>query len=309
MHDAPQQALPPSAGPIIAATDGSPDADAAIIAAQLLGAHTNASIQVVSALEPIVIPSMGWDTTPVSPDVYVHRRTALREAILEQLRRLVPSSIEYPVSLIDGDTAPVLARVAHERRARLLLLGRGRHSLVDRLLMGETVPRVLQLADVPVFAAESGIAALPRRILIATDFSPYSLYASRVALSLVDRDATLYLAHVTPRPEKLGPGLEWMAEGNGLSAAFDQMRTEIGAEHMHVETAILSGSPGRALVDFASSTNVDLVVSGTHGYGFFNRLVLGSVATQLVRGAPCSVLAVPGSAAERAATRAQIAGE
>ena len=77
----------------------------------------------------------------------------------------------------------------------------------------------------------------------------------------------------------------------------------LGAEAMTVHTVVLRGDPGRELVNFASRANVDLVVSGTHGYGFFNRLVLGSVATCLVRGAPCSVLVVPGSALARAMSR------
>jgi nucleotide-binding universal stress UspA family protein len=54
-------------------------------------------------------------------------------------------------------------------------------------------------------------------------------------------------------------------------------------------------------VELAARAHADLVVSGTHGYGFFNRLILGSVATHLVRNAPCSLLAVPGSAVTAAA--------
>jgi nucleotide-binding universal stress UspA family protein len=152
------------------------------------------------------------------------------------------------------------------------------------------VLRVLQLADVPVLAAEPGISALPQRIVIATDFSPYSVYAARVALSMADPGATILLAHTAPR-------------GNHVESELDRVRRDVGADSMHVQTAVLSGNPGRALVEFAARSNADLVVSGTHGYGFFNRLVLGSVATQLVRGAPCSVLVVPGSAATGAATR------
>jgi len=307
LEDVSPQSMRLSTGPIIVATDGMADSDAAITAAHLLGTRTGAPVQVVSALEPIVIPSFGSDFAPIAADVYAPRRAAQREAIHEQLRRLLSPSTECPVTLIDGDPASVLAKAAHDRQARLLILGRGRHRLMDRLLLGETVLRVLQLADVPVLAAEPGMAALPRRVVIAIDFSPYSVYAARVALSIVDPGAALSFVHVAPRTEQLAPGLERLAEpSESLQTAFERVRREIGAEQMSVEYVTLRGTPGDALVDFVTSRNADLVVSGTHGYGFFNRLILGSVATHLVRGAPCSVLAVPGSAAARAATREHV---
>lgn len=295
MEDIQSKSLRLPTGPIIVATDGTPDSDSAIVAAQLFASHTGAPIQLVSAVEPVIIQTFDMGTVPADPAFYGPRRAMQRELVHDQLRRLLPPGTELQVTLLDGIAAQMLAREAHDRHARLLILGRGRHGLVDRLMLGETVLRALQLADVPVLAAESGVSELPKRILIATDFSPYSVYAARVALSLADPGATIRLAHVAPRTDR-------------LEAEFERVRREMGAEHMAVETVVLSGSPGRALVDYATTANVDLVVSGTHGYGFFNRLILGSVATQLVRGAPCSVLAVPGSAAMRAATREHAGG-
>ncbi|HEY9479521.1 MAG TPA: universal stress protein, partial [Gemmatimonadaceae bacterium] len=269
-------------GPIIVATDGTPDSDSAIIGAQLFASRAQAQVRLVTVLEPVIVYGFDMGSVPADPKIYGPRRAMQRELVHDQIRRLLPASTHTQVIVLEGNVAQALAREAHDRNARALVLGRGRHGLVDRMMLGETVLRVLQLADVPVLAAESGISGLPKRILIATDFSPYSVYAARVALSMVDPDATILLAHAAPRKDH-------------LEAELERVRHEIGAEHMPVQTVVLSGRPGSALVDFAASSNADLVVSGTHGYGFFNRLVLGSVATQLVRGAPCSVLIVPGS--------------
>ena len=63
------------------------------------------------------------------------------------------------------------------------------------------------------------------------------------------------------------------------------------------EVAAITGHPGPALAEFAESVQADLVVAGTHGYGFVDRLLLGSVCTSLLRHAQCSVLGVPNSAA------------
>jgi nucleotide-binding universal stress UspA family protein len=58
-----------------------------------------------------------------------------------------------------------------------------------------------------------------------------------------------------------------------------------------VTSALPSGAPWHAIVDAAKDA-VDLIVVGTHGRTGFSRIMVGSVAEQVVRHAPCSVLAV-----------------
>lgn len=296
----------PSTGPILVAADGGPDSDAAIVAGHRLAARFNTPLHIVAVVEPLITSTIDAGLVPAYVDSYGPHRATLQNAVEEQCRRLLPAGAAYTLSLIDGEAAPVLAHVARERGDAVLVMGRGRHALLGRLLLGETVLRVLQLADVPVLAVEPD-SGPPRRVLIATDFSPYSVYAARVALSLVDRDAAIHLVHVVPELARLTPALERLATGGQmLRDEMARVRREIGGADRPVEMVTLSGKPGRVIAEYAESTGIDLVVTGTHGYGFFNRLLLGSVATQLVRNAPCSVLTVPGRAAERMATRAAV---
>lgn len=51
-------------------------------------------------------------------------------------------------------------------------------------------------------------------------------------------------------------------------------------------------SPGLAIVGYCKEQDVDLVVMGTHGRCGFERFILGSVAEEVVRLAPCPVLTV-----------------
>ena len=163
--------------------------------------------------------------------------------------------------------------------------------------------RILRLSDCPVYAVEPDVATLARRVVVAMDFSPYSVHAARVALGLVAPDATVTLAHVWP-PIPASAAHGWArAYARALPALFARVRDELAApESVLLETVTLSGrSAGRAVADFAAATHADLVVSATHGHGYLARLVLGSVATELLRRAPCSFLCVPGSAAAHAA--------
>jgi len=53
-----------------------------------------------------------------------------------------------------------------------------------------------------------------------------------------------------------------------------------------------SDNPAHAVVDYARAEHVDLVITGTHGRTGLNRTLMGSVAEQIVRTAPCPVLTV-----------------
>jgi nucleotide-binding universal stress UspA family protein len=53
---------------------------------------------------------------------------------------------------------------------------------------------------------------------------------------------------------------------------------------------MLEGDPAEEIIDYANSANIDLIVMGTHGRTGLERLLLGSVAEKVLRGAQCSVL-------------------
>ena len=55
---------------------------------------------------------------------------------------------------------------------------------------------------------------------------------------------------------------------------------------------VTSNAPAFAIVEYAKSHDVDLIVMGTHGRGAMAHLLLGSVAARVVRIAPCPVLTV-----------------
>ena len=53
---------------------------------------------------------------------------------------------------------------------------------------------------------------------------------------------------------------------------------------------IESSSIGRTLLSFAKTKNIDLIIIGSHGKGFFERLILGSITNRIVQQSPCPVL-------------------
>jgi nucleotide-binding universal stress UspA family protein len=72
--------------------------------------------------------------------------------------------------------------------------------------------------------------------------------------------------------------------------AVEQVKRTAGG--VTVETRILSGRPARVITEFALKNDVDLIVVGSQGKTGLERLLLGSVAENIIRMADCMVLVV-----------------
>jgi nucleotide-binding universal stress UspA family protein len=96
----------------------------------------------------------------------------------------------------------------------------------------------------------------------------------------------LIVLHVVPTSlaaEKRGFGDDLGDELNGMAVPDQQVPTERRLEE---------GDPVTQILRVARETNCDLIVMGTHGRTGLGRLVMGSVAEQVVRKALCPVLTV-----------------
>jgi nucleotide-binding universal stress UspA family protein len=124
-------------------------------------------------------------------------------------------------------------------------------------------------------------------ILHPTDFSERSDHAFRLAHSLArDRGACLIVLHVMPVPlveEKRGYREEMAEELSRIGSPDSKVRVEHRLEEGDAATQILQ---------VAQETGCDLIVMGTHGRTGLGRLLMGSVAEQVLRRASCPVLTV-----------------
>jgi nucleotide-binding universal stress UspA family protein len=81
-----------------------------------------------------------------------------------------------------------------------------------------------------------------------------------------------------------------------VDAAVTRLREALG-DRVAVEGHVLEGDAKNVILDTADKIGADLIVVGSHGYGTFQRLLLGSVSSAVAQHAKCSVLIVrsPGS--------------
>jgi len=260
----------------------------------------------VSALRPNTMPMYAFDVVPYPMLAEPYLVEGRQSMIERQIARTVPAAAPWPVRIRVGEPLHEIVEEARSIDARVIVVGRGRHTALARTFGGESVLRLLQLGDTPVLAVEPGVDALPTNVVIATDFSAFSLYAAQVAVSMIAPGATVRLVHVGPTISDADASLREYAVGYQQEAekGFALLHEHLAPRGFTLETVSLHGNPSDRLIEYLDAINADLVVAATHGYGFLRRMVLGSVTTELVRSAPCSVLCVPGRARTIAAARA-----
>jgi type IV pilus assembly protein PilB len=127
------------------------------------------------------------------------------------------------------------------------------------------------------------------RILVPTDFSPFSNAAVRHAGDLaMTFGAQLHLLHVAS-------GQSAEPEADRLRHARQQLSQQVAPHlvvELKVEQAAVVGTPHREICRYAQEHKIDLIVMGTHGRTGLAHLTIGSVAERVLRGAPCPVIVV-----------------
>lgn len=128
-----------------------------------------------------------------------------------------------------------------------------------------------------------------RHILAATDFS-------------ASAEAALALALQYARAARAGLHVLYVFAPREINVTQLVAAAVAKAEpDVPVRVAATGGDPAQEILRYAATHSIDLIVVGTHGRTGVSRLLLGSVAETVLRGARCPVLVVPAAAVETAA--------
>ncbi|GAB4185889.1 MAG: universal stress protein [Coleofasciculaceae cyanobacterium] len=135
-----------------------------------------------------------------------------------------------------------------------------------------------------------------KTILVALDSSELSQRVIQVLNELKLKPSTkIILSHVIPSPDP------------DMDVAVDKPHTSEELQYRHIEKQlqsyqanlpcessleIVSGEPAVEIIRLAHIYHADLIVIGNRGLTGLKRILEGSVSSQVVADAPCSVLVV-----------------
>jgi len=234
------------------------------------------------------------DAQLADEEARMHRR------LEEQVRRVGVSPDETAGHVVrHGAPHRILGDLAAELGAGLIVVGATGGDRLHRLL-GSTADRILRRATCPVLIVRGEPAMPPARVLAPVDLSPLSAAAFRTGVERLgglpgnapEIEALFVLSpiqrQVSPQftPEQVDRFAEEELEQFVTAHAGDAARGR-------VQHKVRVGTAREEILAEVEEWRPDLVVLGTHGLGGFDRLVIGSVAADIVREAPCSVLVVP----------------
>lgn len=255
--------------------------------------------------ELILASAYPWDARPARFQQPAYG-ALLQDDTMEALdRRRREAGVPEARIVSIGDTSPArgLHRLAEQERADLIVVGSARLGAVGRHLLGDVGRAVLHGAPCSVAVAPRDYAdraATPATIGVACDQSPEAIHALDVALGVAsDLGASLTVREVvagdllpaiagypTVNVEEISADLRENAQ-RGLEAVVAQL----AGDGVPITTEAVLGSTAERLEELAGE--VDLVVTGSRGYGAVRRVTLGSTADRLIHRAVCPVLVVP----------------
>jgi universal stress protein E len=259
-----------------------------------LARTTGASLWLVHAYAPLSMsPTAGVEVQWIE-----EQRTTLLELITEQARRTGLSALAGfspdHVRLMIGVPHWGIVDLARSVHADLVIVG----AAESHGILGSTADRVIRKASCPVLAIRSAAAFPPSRVVIPVDLSPLSARAFRQGLDILaqigfpiaETEALFVL-----NPFEVGGSITFTPEqirrfaGEELERFLAANAPGNGRPGMQVRT----GSPREEILAALAEKKVDLAVLGTHGRSGFERLLLGSVAAGVLRGASCNLLVIP----------------
>jgi nucleotide-binding universal stress UspA family protein len=142
------------------------------------------------------------------------------------------------------------------------------------------------------------------KVVVGVDYSEPSVQAMRAAFDIaLHRDSQIFAIAVAEgwapgRPAEVSTEMQenfrdeaqqtlekWIAE-----QVNELEKTGVKLNRKRIAAAIDFGKPAEAILALAEDVQAELIVVGTHGRKGLERLVVGSVATEVLRGAHCAVL-------------------
>lgn len=275
---------------ILAASDLSSRSKPAVWRAVQLSQKSEAILRVLHVVE---------DDQPES--IMRESTRSAEEYLQEQISSFGPPK-QWEVLIRAGGAFSIICEEADARQVDLIVMGAHRRQFLRDVFIGTTVERVTRTAGRPVLMV-NGMTRW-KKVFIAADMSETSADAARKAHALgvldgvevtfvhayapITKEMMIY-AHAPEKRVKEEADREFRA----IQRDFAHFVQGLGFEDLDYSMQVVEGLGGEPIADVVKQEKADLLVIGTRGLSGVKRLLLGSVAQELMGSLETDILAVP----------------
>ncbi|MBL8796281.1 MAG: universal stress protein [Planctomycetia bacterium] len=298
---------------ILVPLDGSAFSEQALPLAGGLARAAGAVLHLVQVHNPVVTPDFaeGLVTSASFPSLDEAAR-ANERAYLDRVVQRLRGVVEVPVScaLLDDPIAASLDAEAQARQAGLIVMTTHGRGAFNRFWLGSVADQLLRRSTTPILlmrpqetAPELRHPPKLQRLLVPLDGSPLAegILAPAQTLGKLS-DAEYTLLQVLDPLLPAGRDAEGFVVSGLAPAAMKELKTQaegyltgvagrMQARPEAVQRRVVVGTQiAETILEQAGALSVDAIAIATHGRGGWRRLLLGSVADKVVRGAHVPVL-------------------
>jgi len=218
--------------------------------------------------------------------------------------------VRCEVLVTTGDAFDGILNAADNVSADLIVMGSHRKQLLRDVFVGTTIERVVRTGIFPVLMVNSDTALATgeqldyRYVMAATDMSEPSAHAIRSARALgFLEDATVAIVHAF---SAVARGKLYLADiareqiEEYAASERNQVRTEMiaflmeqGFDSLARSLLVEEGRVLEVISQVVAERKPDLLVIGTHGRSGIMKMLLGSVAEEILRNSEIDILVVP----------------
>ncbi len=277
---------------LLVATDFSAPARHAVMRSAALAQQFKASLHITHIIESSFIEHLKALLKLDQQQTQQHAQTnaklqlnALMVAVNEQ------NDIQPTVSLHSGSLLPTLAEKVAHYAADLVLVSSKGEDFIRHWTLGSTAERLIHLLTCPMLVVKQSTQVSYRRVMIAVDFSDWSLSSIQLAQQIAP-DAHYVLAHVFDIPEEGKLRMAGVSEFDIINyrnelmqeRQVDLKRLAQQAELSDAQWSplVMKGNASSRLLEAEEEQDIDLIVLGKHGKGWFEEMLLGSTTKHLL---------------------------
>jgi nucleotide-binding universal stress UspA family protein len=279
---------------ILVPSDLSPESDAAFEHVRFLSDRFGAAVRLYHTLD-----AHPGDPGRQDAGAAEQERDAA-EARSELERRGRALNVAYDV-VVERPARPVpvdhaLVDLVHRTHPDVTVMATHRRGALGTLFLGSVTEQVLRNTGRPVLCVHpGGRTALPyRRILVPTDFSPYSRrafpLAAHLARTLMAEVVGVHVAPWSTLASLEGAPSATVVEPPSEGALRAFLKPHF--EGLEPRPTVLRGAAWHRIVHLAYEVEADLIVMSIRGHDSLGDFILGSQTERVIRHTACPVLAV-----------------